>query len=274
MIAFEPVKGGARSRDDELAWLFNLMVLQHGDAATTRRKLESQLTSRIAQIDRDCKLSDDQKKKLVVAGQGDVKRAFARLDELKEKFEATAANAVERRQFLHEVARFRPASTTLDFFGDESLFAKVLKNTLSPEQLAVREKSIRDAAKARHQLAIHWAARSLEIWLKLSQEQRQQLEKLLIARTRAPRKFGEYDYYGLMFQLSKLPEQELEPILNREQRKNIQQHFAQAQRLEKILKDGGFLPEEDVASAGGAQRNQPVSEPVRSRSETHERGSI
>jgi hypothetical protein len=101
--------------------------------------------------------------------------------------------------------------------------------------------------------------------LQLSPEQHQKLESLLLARTRAPRKFGEYDYYGVMYQMSKLPEQDLKPIFNEEQWQKIGLQFAQAQRLENVLRRGGFLPEEDVAEAGKTRRDDAILGPERPR---------
>ena len=58
-----------------------------------------------------------------------------------------------------------------------------------------------------------------------------------------------------MFQASKLPEKELKPIFDDEQWQKIEQQFAEARRLEKTLRVGGFLPDEDVADAGKARQN-------------------
>ena len=122
----------ARPPADELTWQFNFLVYRHGDAATARRKLESRLKSRINEIDRDCKLTDDQKRKLDVAGHGDLKHTFARFDELKAKFAAVSDDPVEHQKFVDEIAKFRGTSTTLDCFGEGSLFSKILAKTLTP----------------------------------------------------------------------------------------------------------------------------------------------
>ena len=53
-----------------------------------------------------------------------------------------------------------------------------------------------------------------------------------------------------MFQVSKLPETELKPIFDAEQWQKIEAPVCRAQRLEKVLAAGGFLPEEDVARRG------------------------
>ena len=251
--------------DESVAW-FNVLVYGHGDPDGARRRLENRLKSRIEQIDRVCKLTQDQRSKLNVAGRGDIKRAFARADELMAKQASVRPGADPQRQFARDIAEYRRAMTELDCFGDGSLFSKILPKTLTAEQWAQREKSIRDASNVQHRSTIRWAAGSLDIWLQLGTERREKLEKLLIARTVAPRKFGEYDYYGLLFQVSRLPEKEVRPLFDDGQWEKIGRQFAEARRLEKVLRLGGFLPEEDVADAGKARRNHdPVAEPERPR---------
>ena len=152
-----------------------------------------------------------------------------------------------------------------DCFGDGSLYSKVLKSTLTPQQVTMREKAAKEASIALHRTTVRWAIGSMEPWLNLSAAQHEKLESLLCTRTRPPRKFGAYDYYGLMFQASKLPEKELKSIFNTTQWQKIEQQIAEARRLEKTLRLGGFLPDDDVADAGKARQNGPISEPVQPR---------
>ena len=165
-------------------------------------------------------------------------------------------------RLLEQVAEHSDLVTDTDCFGDGSLYSKVLKSTLTPEQVAVREKVAREASVAQHKATVRWAIGSMEPWLKLSPEQHEKLESLLSTRTRPPRKFGAYDYYGLIFQASKLPEKDFKSIFNDSQWRKVEQQIAEAQRLEKTLRVGGFLPDDDVADAGKARQNGPVSEPV------------
>jgi hypothetical protein len=89
----------------------------------------------------------------------------------------------------------------------------------------------------------------MDTTLRLTVFQHRQLEELLLKETRPPRRFGEYDYYGVLFQLSRLPEDRLKKILDDLQWDQLKPHLAEAVRLEQTLKDGGFLPEERVAEA-------------------------
>jgi hypothetical protein len=247
---------------------FALMTLGRGDGEQARRRLESRLKFRIDQIDRVCKLSPEQRSKLNVAGRGDMRRFFAQIDALKAKWADVAievdVQALHAR-LIEQVADSNVVKTETDCFGDGSLYSKVLKSTLTPEQMAVRENTAKDAAIALHRTTVRWAIGSMEPWLHLSSEQREKLEVLLFARTKPPRKFGSYDYYGLMFQASKLPEKDFKSIFSGRQWEKVEKQLAEARRLEKTLRDGGFLPDEDVADAGKARQNGPVSEPEQPR---------
>ncbi len=249
---------------------FNVLAFGQGDQETARKRLESRLRLRIEQIDRVCKLTPEQRNKLNAAGRGDIKRAFARAVELKGKYAAGRPGIDRGRQLLEDIGEYRRAMTELDCFGDGSLFSKVLPKTLTPEQTAIREKSMREAANAEHVSTIRWAGSSLALWLQLKPEQRQKFESLLTARTRPPRRFGEYDYYGLMFQVSKLAEEDLKPIFTADQWQKMKLQFAEAQRLEKVLEVGGFLPDEGVARAGSKPHKEPTAEPEGRRSQAND----
>jgi hypothetical protein len=228
---------------------FDVMVFGRGNAEEARRRLESRLKSRIEQIDRACALSPEQRNKLAVAGRGDIKRAFARLDELKKQLSADPQDGRKQRQVFADLIPYRQSMTEMDCFGDGSLFSKVLKNTLTPEQLAAQQKAIKDASVAHHRATISWVVRSIDTWLQLSPDQHRKFEDLLLAETRPPRKWGEYDYYGLMCQAAKLSEKKLKPIFNDDQWGKLQKQLAEALRIEKMLRTEGFLPDESSTAA-------------------------
>ena len=120
-----------------------------------------------------------------------------------------------QRQLLEEIAEYRQAMTELDCFGDGSLFSKVLKNTLTPEQTAVREKAMQRClerpASVDDPLGGRQPGDLAATEPGAAREARGPADR---AGRSPPRKFGEYDYYGLMFQVSKLPEKELKPIFD------------------------------------------------------------
>src|SRR5262245_63549041 len=49
-------------------WVFQ----EHGNAAATRKRLDALLKLKVEDVDRSCKLSDSQKKKLLLMGRGEI----------------------------------------------------------------------------------------------------------------------------------------------------------------------------------------------------------
>ena len=119
-----------------------------GRPGAVRQRLESRLKSRIEQIDRVCKLTPDQRSKLNVAGRGDIKRAFARADELKAKYAAGRPGTTAGGSFWMDYRRVspgdRPSSIVLE---TARCFRRFCRRRSPPEQTAIREKSIREAVE-------------------------------------------------------------------------------------------------------------------------------
>jgi hypothetical protein len=125
---------------------------------------------------------------------------------------------------------------------------------------------MRERAVSHHRTTISWVVGVMDTTLQLSEDQHRRLEQLLIKETRPPRRFGQYDYYGVMFQVSRLPKEGLRPIFNDYQWGKLSLQLAEAARLEQTLKDEGFVPEEQVAEATSGPRQQAVTRPVQPRS--------
>jgi len=256
--------GAQRVKGDIAAELFSQWVFGSERAERFRRRSEFSLTARVSDVDRICPLTAVQKKKLLLAGGRDIKRFFDRVEETRKKLDRESIVRVELQTILQEFPRWSPNSRP-DLFGEKSLFSKALKNTLTAEQLARFQKVTRDQVVARHRTTIAWVVGIMDTDLRLSKEQHRQLEELLVKETRPPRRFGEYDYYGVMFQVSRLPEASLRPILDDHQWDKLSRQVAEAVRLERMLKDEGFVPDDQVAEAATGGREQPSARPLQPR---------
>jgi hypothetical protein len=235
-------------RDDEFdRWVFSLV----GGKDAARLRLESILTTRVEKIARQCALTELQKRKLLLAGRGDIKRLFDRVEEMRAKLDGDANDPAAYLQFIEELRPLRFDSSG-DVFGDGSIFSKTFKTTLTAIQSAQYEKVARDGALSRHRATTRWVVATLDTILELSSVQHGQLEALLVEQTRPPRYFGEYDYYGVLYQASKLPETKIKSILSDRQWAQLSKHIAESKRLLPTLKAGGFIPDDDVAAAAGS----------------------
>jgi hypothetical protein len=221
-------------------WIF----ASDGGADSARMLTESRLKSRIAYIDQLCWLSQNQRKKLEVAGRGDIKRFFDRVEEKRNQFHHGEMHQAELIQEMTEVQKMgRDYRSTI--FNDRSMFGKVLGMTLDREQADRYGRNRDDARLSRHQSRVEWVALTLQKNLLLTDVQRVRLVSVLFEETRPPQRFGPSDYYGIIYQASRLPEARLRPIFAEAEWRALQREFDEVKRQERVLKDFGYLPAGD-----------------------------
>ena len=153
-------------------WLFGL----DGNVDSARLLSVSRLKSRIGYIDRLCILTPDQRKKLELAGRGDIKRFFDEVAERKKAFHLKDKSRDEVMQSV-EQANHLGRSYRSGLFGGRSLFEKVLQAILDPAQglLYRRDLYRRDRTTVpldRFQARLEWVALTLQKGLSLSDGQR------------------------------------------------------------------------------------------------------
>ncbi len=105
-----------------------------GGLDLSRAYLESILTGRIEAIDRQRRLNPDQKTKLVLAGRGDIKRLFDRIEDERKQFELLRTDIRGCQRFLRELEPLW--RTRRQTFDDGSLFAKTLKKMVEEDAAA------------------------------------------------------------------------------------------------------------------------------------------
>ena len=106
-------------------WVFS----RWGGAAAAKIRLEANLALRIDDIDRACAVTELQKKKLKLAGLGDIKRYYDRVEDLKRKYTTSAGSPQVNNNIWQEM---QPLQLELNdgLFGDDSIFVKTIKSTL------------------------------------------------------------------------------------------------------------------------------------------------
>ena len=90
----------------------------------------------IDDLDRACSITEVQKKKLKLAGLGDIKRYYDRVEDLKRKYTSSAKQGNINNNIWQEM---QPLQIELNngVFDDDSIFVKTVKNTLSGDQVSV-----------------------------------------------------------------------------------------------------------------------------------------
>ena len=221
-------------------WVFG----GRGTSAVIRKRIDSQLILHVEEIERTCGISESQKKKLQLAGRGDIKRLFDRVEELRKKFQLVKNDQNKFNQFWQDVQPFQLVFNQ-GSFGPGSFFSKTLKTTLTSEQVISYQAADRDRRMFQYRSTVEAVIGMLDQIVSFRAEQRQKLVDLLVERKRLPRVFGQYNYYLVIYQMSQLPEAKLKEFVDEPQLKALNKVFNQARGYEPFLKSNGYLPEEE-----------------------------
>jgi len=235
-------------------WIFG----RYGGSGGARNRLDSALALRLEDLGRSCGLTDAQRRKLKIAGRGDIKRFFDRVEELKRRFQAqTDPNA----NIWQEIQPLQ-IEINAGLFGDNSIYAKTIRSTLTGDQTARYTSLLRERNSLRYRATVEWFVVHLDKGLGMSDDQRQKLVDMLVNETRPPKKFGQGDFWYLMLQTARVPEALLKPIFDVPQWRLLNRQFAQARGMEHWLRTNGVMPDDEK---DGNQADMAVVPQVRTR---------
>src|SRR5262249_39811993 len=113
---------------------FAQQIFGHIDSIESARlRFETALESQVRRLDWQYGLTDAQKFKLLLAGQGDIKHVLDRVDELQQKFERVKFSQIETIQCIREAQKLRN-DLVGGIFGAKSLLTKTIATTVTKEQ--------------------------------------------------------------------------------------------------------------------------------------------
>ena len=204
------------------------------------QSLQTQLAVRVDSVARTCGLSDAQRNKLELAGCGDVKRFHRSVEQLKQKYGAVVTDQQKFAELAQEVS---PLQLKLQggLFGESSLYAKVLKQTLDPKQSTQYAEEERQRQRFRYETRIEAVLCDLENSVPLLAEQRQKLVKLLLDETSPPKKYDQYANIIVLLQVRRLDKAKFKAVLDKDQRQALKKMAEDAQGMEPFLRSNGYL---------------------------------
>ena len=82
---------------------------------------------------------------------------------------------------------------------------------------------------------------NIESGIGLRADQGQRLVKLIVADTKPPRKYGNYDYYVVIYQMSKMKDDKFKAILDDAQWQSLKKTLVQYGGMEQFLRSQGYL---------------------------------
>jgi hypothetical protein len=219
-------------------WMFG----NWGNAVNCRTRLEGLLNLQIDEVVTVCGAAADQQMKLRLAGRGDVRRFFDRVTELRKKIDGMKNDQNKINEIFQQIQPIQQELNT-GLFGQGSLFDKTVRTILTAEQAVHYRRADRQRRQFRYRAVVEQVVSTLDEVAALRDEQRQKLVALLLESTRPPRRFGQYDSYVVLLQISRLPEDKLKALLDDSQWRALKRQFVQFQGIEPFLKNQGLLPE-------------------------------
>ena len=222
------------------AWVFqNLQTV-----AAARKKLDQMLSLQMDDVDRACQLSETQRKKLQLAGRGDILQFFEQVEVVRKKFLLVRKDQQKFNEIWQDISPLQVRFQS-GLFGEDSFYHKTLRNMLKGEQLSKFSQVDGERRTFQYRAKVELVVAMLENAMPLRDEQRQKLITLIFEQTKPPRFFGQQDYYIVMWNLSKIPENTLKPLFDESEWKILKQQFNQVRGLEQWLKQSGAFAKEE-----------------------------
>jgi hypothetical protein len=247
--------GGVADENFDM-WIFQENNNNGGRVVTVRQRLDRLLVLHVENIERTCKLTRAQRKKLFLAGKGDIKTFLTTYDKARQRFDALKND--QQKLFREIWQDISPLQTMLQsgMFGEGSFMSKAVRNSLTPEQYALYESGLRERRDDLHRARIELCVASIEQHTPLLESQRQELIALLLKYAKPIRK-PLYAYYAMMYHLSQVPEEKLTAVLDSAQWKAVQNQMRNFKQIRQQLKQSGSWPEDDEDGDKAEKADKP-----------------
>jgi len=225
-------------------WVFgNRIVMQGRTVQTPAGTIGEGLALELDLVEAAAPLSEPQRRKLELAGRGDV-------DRFMDRYEAFAAGcphgAVSQDKYLELNQQAQPLAARFraGLHGEGSLFRKVLRSALDAEQLARFDSLQAERGRKRYEAAVKATVAMIDQKVPLTAAQRERLIEVTLRETTPPETpvEGSYKYYVVLLQMSKVPEDRLKPIFEEGEWRAVRVLLQQGRVAEGQIRrlDGAF----------------------------------
>jgi hypothetical protein len=243
-----------------LAILQNQAVDQQLKRHQLNASLDALLSRRLDELKSSCRLSEAQLKKLTVAGHGDIKR-------LMDEWDANARVAQRAMMGRRVVVKLAIGGADTgddaseDSFGEGSLFSKTARTALDREQAQRYEQALAGQRRERYEWALLQGANSIRANLDLSAGQAEALVDLIVRETPPPKRYGRApDFHLFLFQVARLPEATVRPLLNDSERRRLSRWtapFKESAGGAEMLRREGFIFDDTSLERKSVPGNEP-----------------
>jgi len=216
---------------------------------STEERFKALLAVNIADVERSCPLSESQKRKLLLAGRGDIKRFTDRVADARAVFHRLNNDQNGINAIFQET---QPLAALLanGLFGVDSLYTKTLATTLEPEQAARYREAVREKQRFRYKAKVALALANLDEAVGFTSEQNRRFLAVVLEETAPLEKpAGAMETNFVLFKIARIPETKIRPIFDDAQWKAISRQLEKARGLEPMLRANGLLDPSEPAKA-------------------------
>lgn len=215
---------------------------------------QGSLTQRLALLEDAVQLTPGQREKLSLAGTVDISRFLDKVETVRRRI---VGKKYDQNQINEAWQEVQPLQAELEkgLVQDGSLFEKVKHSVLGPAQRAQLQRVEYAIAKRRYEAKLRQYVAALDRALAMTNRQRQGLLALFVSQTKPPNRFGEYDRYYVLWQMSQISDQRLGTLLDQPQVKVFRQIANNGQRYESWLENQGVRPLDEPTTPPDAEGN-------------------
>lgn len=222
------------------SWIFQ------GNANRDQAKttLESRIDLEITRIAQTVSLTDDQKERLKLAGNGDIKRFYDRVEKARRQFLSMGEQWEQNRiNEAYQLAVPLQQELRKGIFGSNSLLQKVVATTVTEEQTEQMRKETERLLQLRKESAVKVMMASLGRQIPMTSTQRSKLTELVMQRMTSIGEDDAYTNYLVAYRLSEVPLDDYKDLFDEAQMKAINQSTQQGKAMKAMLEQRGLLDE-------------------------------
>jgi len=232
--------GANQIRYPEESWNQQIFGIQPAEARVLARR---GLQLRLEAMDRAVSLSEPQRSKLALAGEGDIHRFFAEYERVRD---GCTFGQISRDDLQKLMTKAQPLQKRYQsgLHGRGSLFDKTVASLLTGQQRERLDAMRKERRRREYRDRIRIALMILDRKLPMTAAQREELTELLIEHTPPPRRYGNQNAQLAMVlgQFAKLPNDRLRAVFGDDQwgvMQSVIETNAARQRMHERAANGG-----------------------------------
>ncbi|TWT77271.1 hypothetical protein Pla123a_19280 [Posidoniimonas polymericola] len=251
--------GGVRAEDDgwlefeekpqqqQDQWLvqpehFDQWVFQNArDVPGQRAAFENKLEVNIEMLRQTCGLTDEQERKLRLAGELEMRRFFLRYQKVKDHYIQSKPNQNEFNEIWQLIEPLQQQAQA-GLFGAGSTYKHVARNALKENQLKAHREVERQRREFRYRALVEMYVMMLDEHATLTAPQRDGLVDLLLTSTAPPNEFGQYDQTYIMYQASTVGPEQIRELVDGPIGEIVVGAFRMGRGYERHLESQGIHP--------------------------------